>query len=113
MVNHLFKSLRVKTGAKNEHKPFYSQAFRGQLQDIPAKNPGISRQKVWIPCGSRDIPNFPPPLYVEDLWSGRPPNSTEAQKELKWPKSDSKVTFGVPPPSDPKCLKSDSKMTQK
>ena len=46
------------------------------------------------------------------LWSWRPPNSTETQKELKWPKSDSKVTPGVPSQSDPKWLKSDSKMTQ-
>ena len=47
------------------------------------------------------------------LWNGRPPNSTETQKELKWPKSDSKVTFGVPAQSDTKWPKSDSKVAQK
>ena len=47
------------------------------------------------------------------LWSRRPPNSRETQKASKWPKHDSKVTPGVPPQSDPKWLKSDSKMTQK
>ena len=36
------------------------------------------------------------------LWSRRPPNSTETQKELKWPKSDSKVTRPDRPQSDPK-----------
>ena len=48
------------------------------------------------------------------LWSGRPPNSTETQKEWKWPKSDSKVTQADRPQSDPKVtqkwLKNDSKM---
>ena len=38
------------------------------------------------------------------LRGGRAPKSTETQKELKWPKSDSKVTPRVP---------SDSKVTQK
>ena len=33
------------------------------------------------------------------LWSGHAPTSTEAQKELKWPKSDSKVTPADPPQS--------------
>ena len=35
----------------------------------PGKNPGISRQKVWFPWVSKDIPNFlaPTPLH------GRPP----------------------------------------
>ena len=36
----------------------------------------------------------------QDLWSGRAPNSTEPQKELKWPKSDSKVTQADRPQSD-------------
>ena len=45
--------------------------------------------------------------------SGRAPNSTETQKELKRPKSDSKVTPRAPSQSDPKSLKSDLKVTQK
>ena len=40
------------------------------------------------------------------LWSGPAPKSTETEKELKWPKSDSKVTPRVP-------TQSDSKVTQK
>ena len=36
------------------------------------------------------------------LWSGRPPNYTELQQELEWPKSDSKVTRADRPQSDPK-----------
>ena len=47
------------------------------------------------------------------LRSGRAPKSTETQKEVKWPKSDSNVTARVSPQSDPKWLKSNSKMTQK
>ena len=34
------------------------------------------------------------------LWSQRAPKSTETQKELKWPKSDSKVTRADRPQSD-------------
>ena len=45
--------------------------------------------------------------------SQRAPNSTEAHKKLKWPKSDSKVTPRAAPRSDHKWLKSDSKMTPK
>ena len=36
------------------------------------------------------------------------PNCTERQKESKSPKSDSKVTPGVPPQSEAKGLKGDS-----
>ena len=42
------------------------------------------------------------------LWSQCAPNSTETQKELKWPKSDSKVTRADRPESDLNWLKSDS-----
>ena len=39
-------------------------------------------------------------IYIR-LWSQRAPNSTEAQKELKWPKSDSKVPSQGPIPEWP------------
>ena len=42
-------------------------------------------------------------------WSGRPPNYAGTQKELKWPKSDSKVTPG----SHTTMTPSDSKVIQK
>ena len=44
------------------------------------------------------------------LGGRRAPNSTETQKELKWPKSDSKLSPWAPLQSDPKWLKSDSEM---
>ena len=48
------------------------------------------------------------------LWSGRAPNSTETQKELEWPKSDSQVTPADRPQSNlkltQKWLKNDSNM---
>ena len=47
------------------------------------------------------------------LWSGRAPNSTETQKELKWPKRDSKwlpKSQSRVTPSDSKWLKNDPKM---
>ena len=44
------------------------------------------------------------------LWSGRAPNSTETQKEVKRAKSGSEVTPRVPPPSELRWPKSDSKL---
>ena len=52
-----------------------------------------------------DCPKMLPPSSGKGelfLWSRRAPNSTETQKELKWPKSDSKVTPADRPQSDPK-----------
>ena len=43
------------------------------------------------------------------LWHGRAPKSTETLKELRWPKSDSKVTPG----SHPRVTPSNSKVTRK
>ena len=40
-------------------------------------------------------------VAVVGLCSGRAPNPTETQKELKWPNSDSKVTPADRPQSDP------------
>ena len=53
------------------------------------------------------------PFGPKVLWSGRPPNSTETQKDpqvtLMWPKSDSKLLSG----SHPRVTPSDPKVTQK
>ena len=81
---------------------------------------GLSQGRPWrAACirmasnTSNALDNFRSRSGTLALWSGCPPNSTETQKELKWPKSDSKVTSGVPAQSDTKWPKSDSKVTQK
>ena len=49
--------------------------------------------------GGGFAPKVAPDFFLE-LWSQRAPKSTETQKELKWPKSDSKVTRADRPQSD-------------
>ena len=48
-----------------------------------------------------------------DLRCGRAPNCTRTWEELKWQKSDSRVTPEVPPQSYLRWLKRDSKLTLK
>ena len=48
-----FEQYRVRPKIERDH---FSQTF-GRLRDI-LQNPGISRQKVWLPSVSKDIPNF-------------------------------------------------------
>ena len=76
-------------------------------------NPGKHRKKH-IYRTLRGIGQNLGATVVVDLWSGCAPKSTETQKELKWPKSDSKVTPRAPAPEWPqvtqKWLKNDSKM---
>ena len=60
----------------------------------------VLRPGVWHSASL--VPSPALGLRVVALWSGRPPNSAEAQKELKWPKNSSKVTQADRPQSDPK-----------
>ena len=46
----------MQPGSSDTHT-FFSHTFRTP-PGYPGKNPGFSRQKVWFPCISRDIPNF-------------------------------------------------------
>ena len=48
--SHVYRVRKLNTN-------FLSQAFRAPPRH-PAKNPGVSRQKVWFPWVSKDIPNF-------------------------------------------------------
>ena len=55
-------------GAKNWTQTFVFSNFSGAA-GISQQNPRTSRQKVWFPWVSKDIPNvffWPPPLHVED-----------------------------------------------
>ena len=47
---------RFAVGPKVGHN-FFSQTFLAP-PGFPAKNPGVSHQKVWFPWVSKDIPNF-------------------------------------------------------
>ena len=72
-----------------------------------------SAQEVGFPPIPERAPKISETEKLPVLWSWRAPNSTETPKELKWPKSDSKMTPRVPAQSALRWLKSDPKVTQK
>ena len=68
----------------------------------------LAFQNLWQ-IMSQSILDFRLMIYLH-VRSGRAPNSTGAPKELKWHKSDSKVTPKASPQSDPKVTQIDSKV---
>ena len=78
-ICHLWFRTRINQWIRKHTNNF----FTGLSQDYPGTIPVFS----WDFLG---------------LWSQRAPNSTETQKDLKWPQSDSKVTRADRPQSDPK-----------
>ena len=78
-AKHTIQEVSMEPKLNTMSKTYFSQTFRAP-PGCPARNPGISRQKVWFPCVSKDTPNF----WAATPSRGRPPAPPEDIRTKKF-----------------------------
>ena len=91
-----------KGGFESKKSPCRYRPPQGKWGVLDSKRPFLG----WGEKGFFDSETLFSQFWGQDLWSACPPRRPEYQKQLKWRKSDSKVTLRGRPQSD-------SKMTEK